>query len=53
MKPNKVIDLEEAIRKREATIIEKYLQKKQYEEINKIAYRQIWRKEKRHAEVAK
>jgi len=50
MKIGKIIDLEEVLRKREAPLIKKYLQKKEFAKINRIADRQIWRKE-RHAQA--
>jgi len=50
MKTGKIINLEEALRKRETILIQEYLQEKDYERINQIAMRQILRKEKRHVQ---
>lgn len=47
MKTGKVIDLEEVIRKREAPLIQKYSLEENYEKVNKIVLRRIWREKKR------
>ena len=51
MKTGKVIDLEEAIRKREAPLIQEYSWKEDYEKVNKIIVRRIWREKRRHAQA--
>ena len=51
MKTGKVIDLEEAIRKREATLIQKYSWEEDYEKVNKIVLRRMWREKKRYAQA--
>ena len=50
MKTRKIIDLEEALRKREAPLIQKYSWEEDYEKVNKIIVRRIWR-EKRHTQA--
>ncbi|MBW1692147.1 MAG: hypothetical protein JRJ70_15650 [Deltaproteobacteria bacterium] len=50
MKTGKVIDLEEAIRKREAPLIQKYSFKENYEKVNKIILRRMWREKRRYAQ---
>ena len=49
MKTGKIINLEKAIRKREAPLIQEYSYKEDYEKINKIILRRMWREKKRYA----
>jgi len=50
MKTNKIISLEEILRKREAPLIQKYSWEEDYEKVNKIVLRRIWREKKRIAQ---
>ena len=50
MKTRKIIDLEEAIRKREAPLIKEYSWEEDYEKVNKIILRRMWREKKRFAQ---
>ena len=47
MKSDKIIDLEKAIRKREAPLIQKYSCEEDYEKVNKLVLRRIWRDNKK------
>jgi len=49
MKTGKIINLEEAIRKREANLIQKYSWEEDYEKVNKIIVRRMWREKRRYA----
>ena len=41
------------MREREAPLIKEYSYKEDYEKVNKIVLRRMWREEKRHAEATK
>ena len=49
MKTNKIISLEEILRKREAPLIQKYSWEEDYEKVNKIVLRRMWRENRRVA----
>ena len=51
METTKVIDLEEALRKREVPLIKKYSWEEDFVKVDKIIQRRIWREEKRHARL--